>query len=263
MQIPLLKTIKNHLHSPNKWKVIVLGVSLAFGNACSPDEVTKEVIQQVERKQQITSHQSEKYEEALVVMTNPVKMSESFEVVSDAISQLDFQQPLVLESLNFNLPVDEKVYVKRVTKQLETFDYFNNNFDESEEAVSLGYLIKNSGFSSVGIIHLESFVDLMDTQEFSSMEDIKSTLNTFKLEIESDEKLAEDEKTALLSAYHLIFFNLETIIQTVEDNTISTPVARCRFFCKTWRVLKSMYVGGAVGALVLLSQEQLWEQSQD
>jgi len=102
----------------------------------------------------------------------------------------------------------------------------------------------------VGIIHLESFVDLMDTQEFSSMEDIKSTLNTFKLEIESDEKLAEDEKVALLSAYHLIFFNLETIIQTVEDNTISTPVARCRFFCKTWRVLKSMYVGGAVGALI-------------
>ena len=55
MQIPLLKTIKNHLHSPNKWKVIVLGASLAFGNACSPDEVTKEVIQQVEKKQQITA----------------------------------------------------------------------------------------------------------------------------------------------------------------------------------------------------------------
>ncbi|MDE0471013.1 MAG: hypothetical protein OXH57_03660 [Ekhidna sp.] len=184
---------------------------------------------------------------------------------SKTLMEIDLSQPL-----NFNLfkakMIANSIYPENLTNALVVMETGANlpiPFESSSlfiktrgvfEPLSIGQVFAKYEFSELGQSYFQRIINIIPDEDIEdesiNFDQIYESLDAITEEYSVDPNLEASETEALNQA--TIFFKgeVEGLVEFVDNSLIgSNEKARCRFFCKVWRGVKSVVTWAAVGTV--------------
>lgn len=189
---------------------------------------------------------------------------------SKTMMEMDLTQPLNFDSFKAQM-IANSTYPNQLKKSfgelenniripnLYASNYIHNARGSSESLIVLDQIFEENEFSELGKSYFQRMVNIIPEenaeQELNSIDQIYDGLGAIVEEFNHDSSLEENEIEALNKASLFFKGEIEGLVEYVDESLITDDeAARCRFFCKVWRGVKSIVtvaVAGTIASVVI------------
>ena len=196
---------------------------------------------------------------------NEITVSYENGLLSKTLMEIDLSQPLDFDLFKTKM-IANSVYPENLSNAFVALETDNNlprpfgssfsflNAREASESLSIDQVFAEYEFSELGQLYFQRIINIIPDEEgedeLTSFDQIYEGLDAIKEEFNLDPNLEISEIEALNQASIFFKGEIEGLVEFVDESLITDDEgARCRFFCKVWRGVKSVVTWAVVGTV--------------